>query len=452
MAKHRRKNYSKQRRRNHSKKSNKYIYALSVSLIVLAAVGYGVYYIIQNKDQIFSGSSNSNNNQNQSLTGYGYVRSPYGAKFKIIDSDKSFVMVASHFDSPGVSSSTNSLNEVETKSSISNQGSQEVKEASNTVSMLNEFKTYFSSENIIFFADTNIRKGNQDKAFGTLPNSGYSMLFKDTDTYSTSLSSTANTFANPYDKLIYSFNNNDLSISNSSYDDIKSVVKPSYESKTGFAINTYLTLPSTNFTNGQGWVDYSDKFYSNNSDAVYNYVKYLISDHIPVGTDIIYKNNSSADSTIRVGGWNTLNFNLYNKEIPSNFDVKNPTNTNTETKRIVHEINVAKIISKAKYDLIGLIEINKNTIQESVNYFLKYLNSVDSNNNSYKALLSDNTPAVKQDSGQIEQVIYLYNSKKIELDNSITPKFYNSYSTNTLNAFDIFINSLNINYLTNKKI
>lgn len=425
-------------------KNSKYIYIIGFCLVVFAGLAYGAYYVINNINN--KNTSNSNNDSSNDGTSgnnnYKYVRSPYGAKFKINDSNQSFVLSSSHFDSPGVSSSkNNSLNEKETTSSISGQGSQEVAEAQNIDKVLDNFKDYFQTNNIIFFADTNIKKGNQDKAFSSLTNSSYSMLFKDNETYSTSLSSTINSFANPYDKIIYSFENNGLSISDSSYDDIKSVIKPNYESKTGFAINTFLTLPSSVMTNGVEWIDYSNKYYSDAKNPVYNYVKYLASDHIPVGTNINYTNDSNVLSSIRVGGWNTLNFSLYNNDFSSYNVLENPTSSTT--KKVVHEMNIAKIIYHAKYDLIALIEINKDTPQTNVNYFLNYLNSLDSNN-SYNALLSNNTPAINQNSGQIEQVLFIYNNKKISLDDSIKPNFYNNYSSTNLNISNLFIKSLNI--------
>lgn len=436
------------KKNNQSYKSNKnsktkYISIFCISLILISAIGYGVYYYISN-------FKNNTNNTSSTMgdSSHKYVRSPFGAKFKINDSSKTFVLTSSHFDSPGANSSINSLNETETKSNISSQGSQEVLEAQNIPIVLNTFKKSFNSNNILFYGDTNIKKGNEAKAFSTLDKSGYSMLFKDNETYSTSLSSTLNSFANPYDKIIYSFNDG-LSIVDN-HDDIKNVIKQGYDHNTGFAINTFLTLPSTTTDNsaGQGWIKYPKNFKvdKSNTDPIYYYLKYLVSDHIPVGTEISYVDNNNSTQYIRVGGWNTLNFSLYDKDF-SSFDIDSVTGSLTnDQKKQIHEINIGDIIYHAKYDLIALIEINKGTSQSQVTTFLNYLNklSSDDSNISYSGLLSSNTPAIKNDSGQIEQVLFIYNNKKLTLDKDINAAFFNDYSALSTTISSLLINSLNI--------
>ena len=117
----------------------------------------------------------------------------------------------------------------------------------------------------------------------------------------------------------------------------------------------------------------------------------------------------------------------------------------------VHAINVAKIISNAKYDLIGLLEINKNTSTNDLNNFLDYLNYLNVDDNgikkkTYKAVLSDNTPSLSKNSAMIEQVLILYNSNVLELNNEKPTFFYNNNLTND-NAF-IFTKQLRLNFFS----
>mgnify|MGYP002507131466 CR=1 FL=1 len=405
-------------------------------LMIVGIVSYGTYYFLTNKKV----DSETKNN-------ISYVRSPFGASFKIKDSNNlSFISSFSHFDAPGVKEGLNNLNKQEKESEIKNQGTQEIEEANNITLALDYFKTYFSSKNIFFMADTNIKLGNQSKVFHL--GQDYSMLFKDNEKYSTTLSNQVNKFSNPYDKIIYSFDN-DLSISNTNYSDIKSVIKDDYDSKTGFAINTYKTLPNSIYQNGQSWIDYSSKYYSNkenNNENIHSYVKELVSDHLPVGTDLTYLNSSNIESTIRVGGWNIENFSM-----PSH-DLKKVNVSEGNASHVdVHAINVAKIISNAKYDLIGLLEINKNTSTNDLNNFLDYLNYLNVDDNgikkkTYKAVLSDNTPSLSKNSAMIEQVLILYNSNVLELNNEKPTFFYNNNLTND-NAF-IFTKQLRLNFFS----
>lgn len=396
-------------------KKLKIIYSIFFPVIILGAVGYGSYFFITNNK--FQKNETITNNSNIS-----YVRDPYGASFKIKDSanDVSFVSIFSHFDAPGVNKNVNNLNQKEEESSIDGQGTQEVKEAQNISTALDTFKKYFSTENIIFMGDTNIKLDNQAKAFSNLKN--YSMLFKDEKKYATTLSTTTNTFANPYDKIIYSFDNN-LSISNSNYSDINDVKKQNYDASSGFAINTFLTLPSSVYYGGKGWIDYSSTYYKS---SIYDYVKYLVSDHLPVGTDLNYTATNNTQSKIRVGEWNVENFSFPSKNINSMY-----INQNNVSKKNAHAINVAKIINHTGYDLIGLIEINKDSTESDLQNFLNYLNylNVDSNGvvtKKYSAVLSENTPSVNINSEMVEQVLILYNSNVLELNNNPAPAFYTS--------------------------
>lgn len=150
---------------------------------------------------------------------YDYVRSPFGTMFNLVDSTISYpiTFLFSHFDSPGVSKNSTSK---KTEIAIDGMGSQEYFEAHHIQDVMNEFKTKFNNDNIIFMGDTNIKLNKQASAFdeAKLSSSNYNFLFKDSSLYSTSLA-TVNTvdkypndrlrwYSNPYDKIIYSLKQN----------------------------------------------------------------------------------------------------------------------------------------------------------------------------------------------------------------------------------------------------
>ncbi|MDE6893792.1 MAG: hypothetical protein K2J02_00255, partial [Malacoplasma sp.] len=347
----------------------------------------------------------TNNNVNQKTTeknvkDWDYVRSPFAIEFQIKNTNNlKFIYALSHFDSVGVLENKNSLNETETESEIENQGTQEVREANNIVSVLDFFTNNFSNENIIFMADTNIKIGNQNLAFKNLSKSKYKMLFEDKLTYNTTLSTTTvNEFVNPYDKFIYFLNNDYYLASKESYQDIEKIIVPNFEN--GFAINIYNTLDNKSYSKGIGIIDYIDGLYQNKLNG---FVRSAISDHLPIGFDLTYFNQNKIINKIRIGGWNASNFNLKTDNL---IEVNINEKDNLNFKKQLHAINIAKIISYSQFDLIGLLEINKNTSEKDLTYFLTYLNSLVKNNEIYyDAILSENTPAINQESNQIEQVL-----------------------------------------------
>lgn len=164
---------------------------------------------------------------------------------------------------------------------------------------------------------------------------------------------------------------------------------------------------------------------------VYKYIRYSVSDHNPIGFNI------SPDNTniYKIGHWNTLNFNLLNK--------------NSSAKENEHATNIAKLINYFKFDLIGLTEINKNVINNTnfndVNNpafnFVNLINDlipIDRKDSyHYNIVVSNNTSSLYAKPGQSEQVAILYNTKKIELLNSSSNdamigsgKFYSNPSIN----------------------
>lgn len=439
----------KRQNRRRSKKSNTWSW-FSIIILVLAGAGALTYYFIVNKNSSStsnsgSGDSNTENpdsdNSNNNIN-TGYVRPPIGAKFKTKTGNKDLVVNFSHFDSPGASKG-------EQTSTVSGQGAQEVNEAYNIDNALDWFKKELNSENIFFMGDTNIKVNNQAKAFNTkaLSEKGYSFLFNDDKAHATSLGSALNTFANPYDKVIYSLK--DFSINNS-YNDISSYVKSSVSN--GFILDTYKTYNESN--SPQSWITHEtmwDKTTNTKEQNLYNYIKYGVSDHVPVGLNI--KDDSNND--IRLGFWNVLNFSFTNKAIidKSNITSSSSTTQISEAKKNAHARNIADIVYKANYDLIGFVEINNGTPSTNLQFFLDYLNKKNSssttNNKQYSGFLTKPTNSPVASSGQIEQVAFIYNSNLLELDQLVYPRFYQS-SDNAILDSKVFNNMvININNLNN---
>lgn len=436
----------KKKRRRHKKK----IVVTSwfgFFVLLLGAAAITTYYFLSRNNNI-----TKNENQNETLNGddigFEYVRPPIGAKFSFdSDNTKNFILSASHFDSPGTSNT-------EKPSDVSGQGQQEVGEAYNIDKVLDFFKKYFNTNNIIFSADTNIKQGNQNKSFNTemLDKKGYSFLFLDDKNHASSLSNGLNKFANPYDKTIYSF---DSFVVDNSYSDIEGVLKKNINN--GFVVDTFKTISSTNNPGNVGWIEDESHLWAkpNNpqteDEKLYNYAKYGISDHVPIGMNI---KTIDTNESIRVGFWNVLNFSFTKKPISSSATKPSDNLSDTmisEAKKQSHARNIAKIVNNCNFDLISFVEINNNTSGENFNYFIKYLNSLDSTNN-YSGFLSKPTSSTVASSGQIEQVAYIYNEDKLNLDTTTFPIFCNNNENAILYQFSLlnFYNLWNIKIIKNE--
>lgn len=146
----------------------------------------------------------------------------------------------------------------------------------------------------------------------------------------------------------------------------------------------------------------------------YDYIRNLVSDHSPIGFDLKPYNDNQTDYSYnyRIGHWNTLNFSMLSDK---------PTD-----KAKIHAENIAKMISYLEYDLIGLTEINKDTVKETdfkkAKNFLDLVNNYVSKENKdkyqYDLIVSKNTNSKTAKDGQVEQVAILYNTKKLKIDNN----------------------------------
>ncbi|WP_412032564.1 MnuA family membrane nuclease [Malacoplasma muris] len=160
---------------------------------------------------IGSGTFYSNASVNDNGIDRDYVRAPFGSKFQTINNvnNKEFVVSFSHFDSPG--SSQDSVD----YGLIDGIGKQEYFEAQQIDKVIEEFRTLYNTNNVIFMGDTNIKTGKQNLAFNIqkLSSLNYKFAFDDNDYYNTSLATVATVnkypndqlkwYSNAYDKIIY---------------------------------------------------------------------------------------------------------------------------------------------------------------------------------------------------------------------------------------------------------
>ncbi|ADM21675.1 Membrane nuclease, lipoprotein [Mesomycoplasma hyorhinis HUB-1] len=216
--------------------------------------------------------------KNKTTKKIDFARPPVAAKFKIkktdLENDKSeFVIVASHFDAPGVNSNPaqegKEEGKVDSKDGYdSTNGSQEISEANHMLEVMNWFENKTNTKNLFFMADTNIKAKSSDKAFENLLKS-YKLLIDKSD--NTSLGEKFGTYSNSYDKI---FENKQAKIEVTNVDKypLWDVIKDSIISQSDLSA-TYQKEKSKNKT--QTNFDIRDK--------IRNYV----SDHSPVFLDII---------------------------------------------------------------------------------------------------------------------------------------------------------------------
>lgn len=130
----------------------------------------------------------------------------------------------------------------------------------------------------------------------------------------------------------------------------------------------------------------------------YSYIRARVSDHAPIGMKL-----NIGDQKYNVGHWNTLNF-TFSQEKLEKVD------------------NISRTILFYNFDLIGLTEINANTVtsenKSNANYFVNYINSLltpeEKETIEYDIIVSKNTTSQFASDGQSEQVTILYNKKKFQ--------------------------------------
>ncbi|MGZ9755566.1 hypothetical protein ACXYRP_00925 [Mycoplasma sp. 5912] len=369
-------------------------------------------------------SDNSQRNLNTSSTKLDknqtvFVRPPFGVKFEIKNNTQMppIITVFDHLDSPGAklkNSSKYSESFVKTTSElyksrfnnlvVKKNGAQEFSEFVAIPQLLNYYKNLDSNNEslVIFGGDTNIDSSNfkVDKYFSS---DVHRVLVSDSpknpDWY-TSLN-TKSGYANPYDKMYY------LNGEDSYYDTITT----SDDANLKFKVDTYKAFKE--------YIKNTNQYAGYDKDKNFNWnIRYRISDHAPVFTDVKVKNITvntakSTDSnypkpanTIRIAHWNIENYGKKTTDYKSTADFKIDA--------------IATLIKKVGFDVIGLTEINDKQ-GNSVNYILDELNK---NGGNYKLILQPREQTLWQDTkyaffqgGATEQIAIIYNANVLQPTN-----------------------------------
>ncbi|WP_215772302.1 endonuclease/exonuclease/phosphatase family protein [Mesomycoplasma hyorhinis] len=133
-----------------------------------------------------------------------FARPPVAAKFKLKNTEEEFVVVASHFDSPGVNNNPTAKGkeegEVDNTKFDSRNGSQELSEANHMLEAMNWFENKTNTQNQFFMADTNIKEKSNDNAFEHLLTQ-YKLLISKTN--KTTLGENFDTYSSSYDKIFF---------------------------------------------------------------------------------------------------------------------------------------------------------------------------------------------------------------------------------------------------------
>ncbi|QJB71397.1 MnuA family membrane nuclease [Mycoplasma sp. 1654_15] len=135
-----------------------------------------------------------------------FARPPVGGKFKIKKNNQEFVLVASHFDAPGINKGGyikgKEEGKVDSKDGFdSTNGSQEISEANHLLDTMEFFKSKTNTDNLFFMGDTNIKAKSHDKAFERLLTSYKSLIDKSNNT---ALGKNYGIYSNSYDKIFQS--------------------------------------------------------------------------------------------------------------------------------------------------------------------------------------------------------------------------------------------------------
>ncbi|AIA29772.1 lipoprotein [Mycoplasmopsis californica] len=201
-------------------------------------------------------------------------KAPFIAKFgsKVSGYENvNFTYAISHFDGPGVKKDKGE------KSMRKGNGSFEFNEAWNIKNVFDWMKTINGGDDdLIFQGDTNIKKGNENRAFGWVGSYENAKMVLNEQKDNTSLGKNMDKYSQPYDKIIHSSN---LKFTNPQVFHLYDLVKNPN-------IFQYSSINSIN-----DWVTYfnskSNSYYNNEWQYVYDGV----SDHCPISYDLILDAN-----------------------------------------------------------------------------------------------------------------------------------------------------------------
>ncbi|MFV8414252.1 hypothetical protein ACNQ2B_02295 [Mycoplasma sp. Z707] len=341
-----------------------------------------------------------------------YVRPPFGAQFKLNNHDINFTTIFGHLDSPG-SRSKKAYTEgaisdkdeifLNKYQGVEKMGSQEFSEFLALPNVMNDFENISANSNIIFGGDTNITAQNfalQDNFtsnyFATITGLENS---QDSLGYYTSIG-VRNPYSQPYDKMFFK---------NVNKEQLKFLTTANTPEKQ-FKIDI-LNAFKDNILNEK------DKKITgyDSKKAGFGPIRYGVSDHAPVFTDIEtkfeLKTNKAIEkyvkgvNTLRIGHWNICNYGS-DKMPPFKYT------------------SIAKIIAAGGFDILGLTEVNYDQV-EKVNEILNILNQITGS--QYKMVYQDssdaswaNDPVLNIFESQQEQVAIIYDA------NIVTPVAFNN--------------------------
>ncbi|MFV8469330.1 hypothetical protein ACNQ17_00170 [Mycoplasma sp. Sp48II] len=341
-----------------------------------------------------------------------YVRPPFGAQFKLNNHDINFTTIFGHLDSPG-SRSKKAYTEgaisdkdeifINKYQGVEKMGSQEFSEFLALPNVMNDFENISANSNIIFGGDTNITAQNfalQDNFtsnyFATITGLENS---QDPLGYYTSIG-VRNPYSQPYDKMFFKNVNKEqlkfLTTANTPEKQFKIDILNAFK-------DDILNEKDKKITG------YDSK------KAGFGPIRYGVSDHAPVFTDIEtkfeLKTNKAIEkyakgvNTLRIGHWNICNYGS-DKMPPFKYT------------------SIAKIIAAGGFDILGLTEVNYEQV-EKVNEILNILNQITGS--QYKMVYQDssdaswaNDPVLNIFESQQEQVAIIYDA------NIVTPVAFNN--------------------------
>ncbi|QSF13714.1 MnuA family membrane nuclease [Mycoplasma sp. Mirounga ES2805-ORL] len=196
----------------------------------------------------------------------GYVRPPFGVYFETVGQIRNdFTLVIDHFDQPGNHQyDGGTAKKTPSGNKIKSQGRQESNEAWNLKLLMN-FYDDLDKENdeLIFMADTNIRKGNETALFEPILNNGYQSILNESLAL-TSLGTSWN-YSESYDKIFYK---GDLTFSTE-----RDGYYPLY--------NIIEDNVIKDFDANEVWINYVKSFGKNYSNDA-SYIRSAIADHCSV--------------------------------------------------------------------------------------------------------------------------------------------------------------------------
>lgn len=241
-----------------------------------------------------------------------YSRPPFSVKLQTVGQIKNdFTLIFAHFDSPGKypkregqeyekkeqNYSKDQLKRMNVEKVLkynfgkhkgkfvqNEQGSRELDDAENITKVIEEVRKIDNNkdDDYFFLGDTNIRLGNEQFAFKSLREAGFTNLLKDDFDHRTTLSVYVNGMSNPYDKI---FKNSDLETKNANLYKLWNVFNDKILNRAWYNRVKSSNQKAKNWLeNKQTFPDGKEIKKSNKWEEV---VRPVISDHSPTWFDLV---------------------------------------------------------------------------------------------------------------------------------------------------------------------